>query len=100
MPSDSRSKTATRKKKVRIDVASAVATVAAEYPACFASFEGAVIVELVGKALGLADERVFGTLDEVKDIVGYLALELLGANRAPLSFVRAAADVHVVFKIG
>eukprot|EP00965_Chrysotila_dentata_P103617 3420033-Pleurochrysis_carterae.AAC.1 len=66
-------------------------TVAAEDPACFASFEGAVVVKLVGEhPLGLADERVLWTLKQVKGIVRYLALELLDASCAPLFFVRAA----------
>eukprot|EP00965_Chrysotila_dentata_P034537 1149408-Pleurochrysis_carterae.AAC.1 len=62
-------------------------TVAAEDPARFASFEGAVVVELVGEhSLGLADERVLWTLNQVKGIVRYLALELLVASSEPLFF--------------
>eukprot|EP00965_Chrysotila_dentata_P175120 5780555-Pleurochrysis_carterae.AAC.1 len=73
-------------------------TVAAEDPASLASFESAVIVELVGKnPLGLADESIFGVLDEVKGVVCYLALELFDISCASLFFVRAAVDVLIVF---
>eukprot|EP00965_Chrysotila_dentata_P064609 2142114-Pleurochrysis_carterae.AAC.1 len=72
-------------------------TVAAEDPASLASFEGAVVVKIVGEhPLSLADERVFWTLNQVKGIVHYLALELLNASYAPLFFVRAAVDILVV----
>eukprot|EP00965_Chrysotila_dentata_P099488 3289052-Pleurochrysis_carterae.AAC.1 len=66
--------------------------VAAEYPARFnAAFEGAVVDELVGEdPIGLADERVFWTLNQVRGIVRYLASELLDASCAPFFFVRAA----------
>eukprot|EP00965_Chrysotila_dentata_P183586 6062139-Pleurochrysis_carterae.AAC.1 len=71
MPFNSRSKSATSAKTMRMDVALAVAvkvvdiTVAAEYPARFTSFEGAVVVELVGdNPLDLADERVLWTLNQ------------------------------------
>eukprot|EP00965_Chrysotila_dentata_P231928 6198646-Pleurochrysis_carterae.AAC.1 len=50
-------------------------TVAAEYPARFASFEGAVVFELVGEdALGFADDRVLWTLDQVKVLFAALPL--------------------------
>eukprot|EP00965_Chrysotila_dentata_P091971 3035900-Pleurochrysis_carterae.AAC.1 len=66
-------------------------TVAAEDPARFASFEGAVVVELFGEhPLGLANERALWTLNQVKNIVRYRALELLDASCAPLFFIRAA----------
>eukprot|EP00965_Chrysotila_dentata_P106180 3506703-Pleurochrysis_carterae.AAC.1 len=66
-------------------------TVAAEDPARFAAFEGAIVVELVGEdPLGLADERVLGALNEVKGIVCYFALEICYTSCAPLYFVRAA----------
>eukprot|EP00965_Chrysotila_dentata_P143202 4731774-Pleurochrysis_carterae.AAC.1 len=72
-------------------------TIAAEYPARFASFEGAVVVKLVGEApLGFVDERVLWTLVQVKGIVCCLALELLSASCAPFFFVRAAMDFLVV----
>eukprot|EP00965_Chrysotila_dentata_P137127 4535641-Pleurochrysis_carterae.AAC.6 len=72
-------------------------TVAAEYPARFASFRGSVVVELVGEdPLGLADEHVLGARDEVKGIVRYVALELFDASRAPHFFIRAAVDALVV----
>eukprot|EP00965_Chrysotila_dentata_P152180 5029007-Pleurochrysis_carterae.AAC.1 len=52
-------------------------TVTAEYPARFASFESAVVVELVGKdPFGLAKKRALWTRDEVKGVVCYFALEL------------------------
>eukprot|EP00965_Chrysotila_dentata_P157830 5214108-Pleurochrysis_carterae.AAC.1 len=64
MPFTSRAKSATSLKKIMMDVALRVElnsrslTVAAEYPAGFASFEGAVVVELVGEdPLGLADKH-------------------------------------------
>eukprot|EP00965_Chrysotila_dentata_P028261 939930-Pleurochrysis_carterae.AAC.1 len=69
-------------------------TVAAEDPARFASFEGAIVVELVVEhPLGLAEERVLWTLNQVKGSVRYLALE---PSFAPLLFVRAAVDILVV----
>eukprot|EP00965_Chrysotila_dentata_P011240 366190-Pleurochrysis_carterae.AAC.1 len=69
-------------------------TVAAEDPARFMSFEGAVVVKLVGEyPLGLADKRVFWTLDQVKGIVRHLDLELLDASCAPFFFVRATVDI-------
>eukprot|EP00965_Chrysotila_dentata_P009783 319185-Pleurochrysis_carterae.AAC.1 len=44
-------------------------TVAAEDPARFTSFEGAVVVKLVGEhPFGLADERVLWTLNQVKGL--------------------------------
>eukprot|EP00965_Chrysotila_dentata_P236393 6201280-Pleurochrysis_carterae.AAC.15 len=59
-----------------------------------ASFESAIVVELVGgDPLGLANENVLGTLDEVERFARHFALELLNASCAPLSFVRAAVDV-------
>eukprot|EP00965_Chrysotila_dentata_P004488 145882-Pleurochrysis_carterae.AAC.4 len=73
--------------------------VAAEDPAHFASFEGAVVVDLVGEnPLGLAEAyvSVLGALDKVKCVVCYFALELFGTRCAPLFFVRAAVDVLVV----
>eukprot|EP00965_Chrysotila_dentata_P256366 6212518-Pleurochrysis_carterae.AAC.6 len=66
-------------------------TVAAEYPARFASLQGAVVVELVGEdSLGLANERDLWTLDQVKGSVRYFALELLDASCALLFSGRAA----------
>eukprot|EP00965_Chrysotila_dentata_P055586 1844208-Pleurochrysis_carterae.AAC.1 len=71
MPFNSRSKSAMSARKMRMDVAIAVAvkdsrllTVAAEDPAArFASFEDAVDIELVSdNPLGLADKRVLWTL--------------------------------------
>eukprot|EP00965_Chrysotila_dentata_P260388 6213886-Pleurochrysis_carterae.AAC.2 len=79
MPFNSRPKSATSAKKMRMDVALAVAvkrtfrnisgyirgSEAAEDLASFASFEGAVVVELVGEApFDSADERVLWTLDQ------------------------------------
>eukprot|EP00965_Chrysotila_dentata_P099446 3287945-Pleurochrysis_carterae.AAC.1 len=87
---DSRSKSATSKKK-------SGSTLPAEYPARFASFESAVVVELVDEIpLGLADENFGGALEEVKGVVCYIALERFDTSFAPLFFVRAAVDVLVV----
>eukprot|EP00965_Chrysotila_dentata_P080552 2657853-Pleurochrysis_carterae.AAC.1 len=50
-------------------------TVAAENPARFASFEGAVVVELVGEhPFGLADERVLWTLNRSNALFATLPL--------------------------
>eukprot|EP00965_Chrysotila_dentata_P002173 71570-Pleurochrysis_carterae.AAC.1 len=66
-------------------------TLAAEDPASRASFKSAAVVELVGEyPLGLADEGVLLTFNQVKGIVRYLPLELLDASCAPLLSVRAA----------
>eukprot|EP00965_Chrysotila_dentata_P075759 2503172-Pleurochrysis_carterae.AAC.1 len=75
-------------------------TVAAEDPASLASFESAVVVELVGEnPLCLADESTLGALDEVKGVVCYFALKLFDTSCAPLFFVsRAAVDVLVVLR--
>eukprot|EP00965_Chrysotila_dentata_P064369 2132930-Pleurochrysis_carterae.AAC.1 len=64
-------------------------TVTAEDPTRFASFEGAVIVKLVGEnPLGLADESILERL--TRCVVCYFALELFDTSCAPLFFVRAA----------
>eukprot|EP00965_Chrysotila_dentata_P121415 4013950-Pleurochrysis_carterae.AAC.1 len=60
-------------------------TVAAEDTARFASFESAVVVDLVGEnLLGLADESIFGALDEDKGVVCYFAIELFDTSCATL----------------
>eukprot|EP00965_Chrysotila_dentata_P027597 917223-Pleurochrysis_carterae.AAC.1 len=84
-------------RKGLVEMNSRLLTVAAEYPARFASFEGAVVIELVGEyPLGLADKRVLWMLNQVKGIVRYFTLELLDASCAPLFFVRAAVDILLV----
>eukprot|EP00965_Chrysotila_dentata_P179849 5937981-Pleurochrysis_carterae.AAC.1 len=72
-------------------------TEAAEDPASLASFESAVVVEIVGKnPIGLADESFLGARDEVKGVVCYFALAVFDTSCKPLFFVRAAVDVLVV----
>eukprot|EP00965_Chrysotila_dentata_P169501 5596483-Pleurochrysis_carterae.AAC.1 len=68
-----------------VELNSGLLNVAAENPASLASFETAVVVELAGEnPVGLADESVLGTFDEVTAVVCYFALELFDTSCAPL----------------